>query len=398
MNYLIAILATLLLMNIWISRRVWRHADDLGQRKLLLLIGVWIIPFLGAFIANQQTPLPHRSSPHALHSQRASRERGATRDPAPAVIQMADAPPFDVIANLATADTIPILDWRSLEQWALAIGDGQRRRDAIEQGRRAWLLHLRERMGPYAHLLESDRARILSTLEPYQARVMAEYLERTRMRIAGVLKQAVDTPGPEKIIALVFDSQEAYYRYVGLYYPEEGEFALSGGMFINGGCPHFVLVSADLSAMEPVIVHEMTHHAIAHLELPKWLDEGIAVNTEYRLAGARHSIYSAREMRQKHRHYWNAASIQAFWSGRAFDHTDDGQMLSYELARILVEQMALHWEAFCVFVRRARREDAGSSAARQAFSFDLGALAATLLEVPDREGWSPDPASWSDAG
>jgi hypothetical protein len=42
----------------------------------------------------------------------------------------------------------------------------------------------------------------------------------------------------------VLDSEEDYYRYVSIYYPSEGEFALSGGMFIHAGCPHFVVVRA----------------------------------------------------------------------------------------------------------------------------------------------------------
>ncbi len=33
------------------------------------------------------------------------------------------------------------------------------------------------------------------------------------------------------------DTDEDYYRYVSLYYPD-GEFATSGGMFIDAGCPH----------------------------------------------------------------------------------------------------------------------------------------------------------------
>jgi hypothetical protein len=394
LNYLIAILAALLVTNIWISRYVWRYADDLGNRKLLLLMGIWILPFLGAIIANQQMPRQHVSAIDTLHLKRTSHEREA----APEIIQVTGTTPFDLSAHLSMPDSIPILDWQALQSWALTAGNAQSQRQAIELGRKAWLLQLRDQMGPYAQVHESEHALILSSLEPNVVRATADYLESTRRRIARVLDQAVDISVQTKSILLVFDHLDDYYRYVSLYYPEEGEFAFSGGMFINSGCPHFVMVSADLSVMEPVIVHEMTHHAVSHLQLPKWLDEGVAVNTEYRLTGARHSIYSPREMQQKHASYWNAESIQEFWSGRSFDRTDDGNMLSYELARIIVEQMALQWKAFCVFLRTARREDAGASAALHSFSFDLGHLAAVLLEVPSPEGWSPDPSVWEVTG
>lgn len=86
------------------------------------------------------------------------------------------------------------------------------------------------------------------------------------------------TLGKELLIA--FDDSEDYYRYVSGFYPEEGTFAMSSGMHLGSGCGHFVTHGTELHAIEPVIVHAMTHSCLAHLSLPVWLDEGMAVNAE----------------------------------------------------------------------------------------------------------------------
>jgi len=147
--------------------------------------------------------------------------------------------------------------------------------------------------------------------------------------------------------------------------------------------------------IEPVIAHELTHSALAHLSLPKWLDEGLAVNTEHKVAGARRLDHTPQELHRMHIEFWNAERIQQFWSGASFDRTDDGNLLSYELARIVVEQMARQWDEFARFVACAKREDAGAASAHAHLSISLGSCAATLLELDSAPSCEPDPTAWA---
>lgn len=394
MKFAIAIFAVLICVNVLASRRVAKYGDDLGNRKTLLLIGIWLIPFIGALIARD-----HARPPLEIEhdSGKASPGSSAAGSMAPVALTGSTVGDFDVAAHIARPNGIPILDWTSLKAWVRSSFEEAQVCVAIEQGRRAWLLHMAEAIGPDAHLYESEQSFILSTLEPRVVKAMAEYVTTTRRRIATVLQNVADFPPNEKHILLVLDSEEDYYHYVSIYYPDEGEFAVSGGMFVDAGCPHFVAVRADLSAIEPVIAHEMTHLALSRLRLPKWLDEGIAVNTEQRLAGAKRLLFTPHELHQKHLNFWNPERIQEFWSGKSFDRTDDGNLLSYELARIIVEQLAKQWESFSCFVTSAAREDAGAAAAKIALAINLGTLAAALLEVPADSGWAPDPESWAAA-
>jgi hypothetical protein len=192
---------------------------------------------------------------------------------------------------------------------------------------------------------------------------------------------------------LVLDDEESYYDYLSCYYPEQGEFAFSGGIFIKSGCMHFVTKANRLSAMEPVIAHELTHSALAHLDLPTWLDEGLAVNTERLVVGGtQYMSHTAQELRNMHLAFWRDAEIAEFWSGLSFHRPDNGNLLSYELARIMVEQMNRDWASFVQFVLNAQRKDAGAAAAQEFMGIELGAYVSALLEREPRPEWSPIPS------
>lgn len=143
----------------------------------------------------------------------------------------------------------------------------------IARGRRAWLTHFRDSLEGM-HLLETRDAWVLSSYEPGPTKAVAAYVSATRERILRLLEGIARFSPDEKSIFVALDSQEQYYQYVANYFPEDGEFAFSGGMYVNHGCPHFITVKQELYRLEPVIAHEMTHSAVAHLKLPLWLDEG----------------------------------------------------------------------------------------------------------------------------
>lgn len=152
----------------------------------------------------------------------------------------------------------------------------------------------------------------------------------------------------------------------------------------------------DLRAVEPVIAHEMTHGCLGHLPIPAWLNEGIAVNTEQRLCPAR--LPDPREMQQRHRAFWGPAKVQQFWSGQSFLRPDEGNELSYDLARILVAQFSADWDRFRPFVLAATFDDAGAAAAREHLGLALGDVIPALLQKEPALQWSPDPMSlWTAA-
>ena len=132
-----------------------------------------------------------------------------------------------------------------------------------------------------------------------------------------------------KHVAIIFKDLDHYYDYVSMFLPEEGEFGISSGMYINNGYGHFVFPTQDMEYAEPIAVHELTHACLSHLPIPTWLNEGLAVLMEEVLAN--NTLYIDKEIVAQHHQYWNEENIQEFWSGDSFYASDEGQGLSYRI-------------------------------------------------------------------
>ena len=378
------LLMALVALDIWATRFVSRSTLPPRVRGLLITF-VWMVPLLGAWIAVSQSRTP--KVPKAP-------DPPPDREPAPGELSLPVMPPFSIAENLLDGQGFPILDWKKLADWSASAPTPEQASAAIELGRRAWLLHMRESLSEYAHLLETGEAWVLSSYETKVALAAARFVATARQRISGVLDGVARFPAGSRSILVVFDNQDQYYRYVTNYYPEEGEFAFSSGIFVDPGCPHFVTVLDDLATIEPVIAHEMTHSALAYLGLPRWLDEGIAVSTEQQVSMSHRYPSAQIELMNKHREFWNTERMQEFWSGESFHRTDDGNSLSYDLARSIVALTGREWPTFTKFVLAAKRADAGAAAAMTALNLDLGELAAAALRLPRQADWSPNPSAW----
>jgi hypothetical protein len=321
-------------------------------------------------------------------------DRGRADEAGPGSVQLAEAPPFSLASHIREANGLPYLDWEAVGTWIEALPSDEQQAEGWSACERAWLLHLRAALGTGYWLAEAGEAMLLSTLDKPVARVTLEYINRTLTRVVRLLDGIAAVSEWGKDILIVFDDHDTYYRYVSYYHPGEGEFALSSGMYIHSACGHFVTMKSDLREIEPVIAHEMAHACVSHLPLPAWLNEGIAVNTERRLVGGGSKLHTPEEMHRRHLAFWGESEIQQFWAGKSFFRTDDGNMLSYDLAQIIVEQLSKDWEPFQRFVLAADRADAGLAAGREHLGIDLGAYVCAILEKEECSALTPDPTTW----
>ena len=326
---------------------------------------------------------------------------------APARLSAAGVNDFVLAPALRRDEGLPTFDWSAINAWLSTVPEAAEQSRAFAAAQRAWLEYLREALGAGYWLTEQGNALLLSSLEPVAARAALDFMARTAQRIPRVLDGLTQPPDRGYDILIVLDDEDTYYRYVARYYSRDGKYAASGGMFIHAGCAHFVTRKEKLGTIEPVIVHEMTHEYLAHLPLPLWLNEGLAVNTERHLAPAPpftgySSYFSGLPMRsamqehdQQHRQYWNAERMQRFWSGRQFDAVGEGQTLSYNLAALLVGQFARDWDRFRAFALHANAADAGQAAAVAYLGLGLGEAVSALLQRPDMAAhWQPAPEHW----
>ncbi len=312
-------------------------------------------------------------------------------------VSVASFPGFPLSTHLSHHNGFPFLDWAAAQVWVDGLSDATVQSEAWARCELAWLEHLQVSLGPAYQLRQVGGAVLLSTLEPHVARAMLGYMAKTLQRIVRLLDGVAQPPEWGKDILIVFDDEDTYYRYVSHYYPEAGEFAGSSGMYINAGCGHFVTAKADMRLIEPIIAHELTHSCVSHLPIPAWLNEGLAVNTEHRLSPPGPSLLTPQQMHDKHLGFWGAAEIQEFWSGKSFLRNDDGNMLSYDLARIVVAQLGGDWERFRAFVLAADLADAGAAAAVEHLGMALGDVVCALLEREADPAWMPNPPKWGAA-
>lgn len=376
------------------ATRALRRAAAMGlERTGMQVAMVWIAPFVGAGMALADANRYQRVHRQAAWDAALFNEAAAGPPPT-SDLTLPSGRVLPLGETFEQVNGFPLLNWQQVDAALAGLSDADRP-VAHTACQRLWLEHMRHALGPHFRLSETDTAFVLSSLEDVPQRAAANYVAGARKKVSQLLAGLAAFPTEGKSILLVLDDEDWYYHYVSVYYPTEGEFAFSGGMFINVGCPHFVVRRADLTQIEPVIAHELTHSALAYLNLPLWLDEGIAVNTERRIVGKQPSLHTPFEIDAMQRRFWGQAEIQQFWSGESFQRTDDGNLLSYELARVLVEHMARDWAAFTEFVRNARREDAGAASAIEHLGVDLGAAASALAGKLEGAGWAPRAAGES---
>lgn len=372
-----------------------KKEDEFEHRKFIKIVGVWLVPYVLSFMTilnaigktrkEKFENIPIGELPPGFVLEEAVDEIG-----------VGASEKFSVKSNLSMVNGFPLLDWDAFENFLEKLESEELRRKAMVDAKKAWLIHLREMLGKKYSLFEQNGVFVLSPLEPRVAMATANFIVTARQRISSILSEEIaQWDSEETIIFVVLHDEDTYYNYVGCYYPDEGEFSFSSGMFIKKGVGHFVATANQLTKMEPIIAHELTHCALAYLHLPNWIDEGLAVNTERLVIdGTKYMLYSINELRNMHASFWEERRIQQFWSGESFFRPDEGNLLSYELARVLIEQMNKNWPAFVKFVRQAKIEDSGLQAAKDCLGIDLGHYVCALLEKPISDQWRPDPSQW----
>lgn len=292
--------------------------------------------------------------------------------------------------------TMPVADWNAAHRQAKQHQDGSALDDYWWSAAFAWLEALRAHLGDHYRIESSDSFAVLSSLEGRQLQLAIASCERYRKRILRSLDGIASSWGHGPHVVLIFDDIDTYYNYVGNYYPG-GTFAMSSGMFIQHGYGHFVFVRSDLDVMEPIMAHELTHCLLAPLPIPAWLNEGAAVNMEKQLvphyADPRHRGSMHQEAGRDRAEFWNAQTIQEFWSGKSFLRPDKGSSLSYDLAEELTRLIARDYDHYRAFMNSADRKDAGIEAAAATLGFTLGDLAGAVL---GEGSWEPDPLAWQE--
>lgn len=245
---------------------------------------------------------------------------------------------FSCIPNaFAVRYALPRPDWEVIAAWVDAHVSIDLQDATWTQIARDWMMRLAHSLEPGYAVHESPNFLLLAD-HSIETEHVLDHAERARSAILHLLGEVASDKGFGKQVILMFAAADFYYDYIADFYPEEGEFALSSGVFLDRGYGHFATGPTAGDDCDRVIAHEMTHALVRHLPLPLWLNEGLAQFIEDTVV--EWSSFSIdREIRRRHQEYWNEPTIHSFWSGASFHSPDDGQELSYHLSQVLFRNL-----------------------------------------------------------
>lgn len=259
-------------------------------------------------------------------------------------------------------DGLPRLDWDIAGHWIAgragpgeSVGDWRRAvmaacldevRDSLTQDHRRW---------------SSLNVEGLAPLGGITGQAMAMVAERAYRSLRRDLR-VIRGEQPISPIALVaIEPEDAYIDFTNSYFPEEGAFATSGGLYLNEGPEAFPLIAISARARhacEAAVAHELTHHALHGANLPAWIEEGFTQMMEERVTGTANFTLNA-EMVSRQREHWQENNIDDFIEGSSFlSAAPDMQELSYHLAQWVVRgELTRRPDELFRFARACRSSD-----------------------------------------
>jgi hypothetical protein len=296
--------------------------------------------------------------------------------------------------HLTPHQNLPRPNWESIHKHVDAHFSKDKLNEVWVDIARQWMHELAASLPSGYVLTETSDFIILSDQSARYNKTFSDYLQKCLRHLLSTLAGIANDEGYGKHVVIIFGDIDRYYDYVSFYGPQEGTYGLSSGMYLNYGYGHFVFPNTDLYNAEPIAAHEMTHALLSHLQLPTWLDEGLAVNMEAAICGFPSAPLN-HQMFDKHQAFWGEDEMQEFWRGDSFSRPDEGLELSYQLARILVANLAENYDAFVEFANKADRVDGGEAAVEDVFDISLGDMVANFLGEGKGEGeWWPKPETW----
>jgi len=325
----------------------------------------------------------------------------------------------DALAPAFTFDSgFHRVDWQFVRQWIEARVAAHDWEQAWHETALLWAGKLRDDLGGSYAVCQSRQTILLCDQTVETAQWLLDYAGRA----VHIIKEQLDGTAWHgafgKDLVLIFSEQDDYYQYVSPYLAD-GENPATSGMCIHTGYTHIALPWTTQFEAANVIIHELAHDCLAHLQLPLWLNEGMAVTLETAVGppprpigqSDQEALYGASidwrapvmwdELAERHFAFWNEDNIQTFWAGTSFYVPGDSNELSYSLAHVFVKLLLERGggETFRAFVEAAGQDDAGQTAAIDVLGVDLGEVAGTFLGAGN---WRPQrkalKSCWDAAG
>src|ERR1051326_140356 len=279
-------------------------------------------------------------------------------------------------------------DWDVIRKAIESVAEPEERGAAWDEAVSQWVFSLAKELGGTYRARRSRHSILLSPTDRGSAHRLLSFVERATEQIRDFLGEVAWGSFQGIHLVLLFSEEDDYYQYISAFYPE-GTHPTTSGVHLSAGFPHIAALHYSELQSAQIIAHELAHHCLSHLSLPRWLDEGVAMTLE-RAIGRSHRPVLPDDLPERHHQFWNEGNIQGFWAGTSFGEPGESVELSYSLADVLVQLLPKDHAAFLAFLRSADYSDAGQTAALDCLGVCLGEMAGTFLGPGN---WRPQRAA-----
>lgn len=299
------------------------------------------------------------------------------------------------LSEIPWAYHFPRPNWVVIREWIEDHVPAEQQPQAWDDAALQWLESLDNALPDEYQVLFSEHFLFFLPQDHEHRAFFADFAESVREQLFSRLDGVAQPSWPARLPVLLFDSSEAYYEYKASYF-QAGDYGGSGAMCVTeDDYVHLVINGLSTEQYQPSLAHELTHAVVKHLNLPRWLEEGLTqlIDDGYKSPWTQFSL-DPKETR-KLREYWNDCGLKEFWWGSAFYLPDEGQLHSYQLAaalkRILVRD---HKPLLNEFLLAANEADAGDHACRTILKCTLPDLATQFLGEGDWQAEPPDATAY----
>jgi hypothetical protein len=257
---------------------------------------------------------------------------------------------------------LPRVDWDMASRWiAEHAPDGADPAPWRRAVMAACLDQLRDELPTDHRRWRSRHVEGLGPMEGNLSPAMASAAERACHALRRDLSMIRDDAPIPTVAIVAITPKASYIDFTSSYFPDDGAFATSGGLYLNTEPDSVALIAVNAAvpwACEAAVAHELTHHALHGLNIPLWIEEGFTQLMEERVTGTCDFTLDPTQAARQ-RELWHDRDLQMFLDGHAFGSPDgDTQELAYHLSQWIVRsELTRRPGDFFRFVRACRDED-----------------------------------------
>lgn len=294
-----------------------------------------------------------------------------------------DLPEVDraaIASFLSIEHGYPHPDWGTVQHWIESQAHDEAKQAELRRAvAAAWLDEVRDATPDDHRRWRHERVEGLAPMVGTVAVQTSKSVDASLATIERALSKIRGETPIDPIGVVALSTKEEYISFTSHYYPEEGHWGTSGGVYINDGSDSFPFIAVPANvkhSIDQVIAHELTHHALRGCNLPLWIEEGLTQMMEEHCTG-RTNFHLNREMLERQRERWGGGEISRFLDGTGFHSAeDDEQELTYHLSQLVVRGLlARDATRFFEFARACR-----DSSPEDAATLHLDALPEELVE------------------